>query len=295
MIMNRSAHPTARRSQLAQKLLVFCFSLSVIACVVLAQQAAGKRPLNHSDYDAWRVIQQQQLTSDGKFLAYVLNPQDADGEVVVRNLASSTEWRHPRGHRPDTPAASTPDDQGRGGGARGGGSGAGASGLAFTSDGRFCIFQVFPTKAENEAARKENRRPAEMPQNAMGIMDLSTGKVERIERVRRFTMPEENGNFVAYLLEPKPEPGNAQARGQDAAGAANPQSAGGARQSGAAGSGGRQGGARGAAGNRGGAARTEYGVDLVVRNLTDNNERTIPDVVDFSFSKDARNLTYTVS
>jgi dipeptidyl aminopeptidase/acylaminoacyl peptidase len=100
---------------------------------------------------------------------------------------------------------------------------------------------------------------------------------------------------LAYLLEPKPESANAQGRGQDAAGAANPRSAGGARQSGAAGSGGRQGGARGAAGNRGGATRTEYGADLVVRNLTDKNERTMPDVVDFSFSRDARNLTYTVS
>ena len=293
--MTRFAHPPAFRSQPARKLLVLCLAFSLISLTVIAQQTTAKRPLNHGDYDSWRVIQQQQLTPDGKFLAYVLNPQDADGEVVVRNLASGTEWRHPRGHRPDTPAAATPDDQGRGGGARGGGPGGGASGLAFTSDGRFCVFQIFPTKAENETARKENRRPADMPQNAMGIMDLTTGKVERVERVRRFQIAEEGGDFVAYLLEPKPDAGNAQGRGQEAAGAANPPAGGGARQGGATGGGGRQGGTRGAAGGRGAGARTEYGVDMVVRNLIDKNERTIPDVADFTLSKDGESLTYAVS
>ncbi len=288
------------RSQLARRLLVVFFALSLIPFTVPAQQRGAKRPLNHTDYDGWRSIQTQQLTRDGKILAYGLNPQDADGEVVVRNLASGVEYRHTRGHRPEAPPATPADDQGRGAGARGGGpgGGTGGSGLAVTTDGRYCIFQIFPTKAETETARKENRRPADMPQNAMGIMDLTNGKVERIERVRRFQVPEEGAGFVAYLLEPKPEEQPAQGARGEAAGGANPSVAGGARQAAAGGGAGRGGtGSRqgGAAGRGRTGGRTEYGVDLVVRKLADNSQRTVPNVLDFVFSKDGASLTYTVS
>ena len=317
--MTRSTRPHASRTLWTRTLLVFLSAVWLLTLSALAQPAA-KRPLAHTDYDTWRAIQLQQVSRDGKLLAYALNPQDADGEVVARVLASGTEWRYPRGHRPDAPpavasgdaqateaadgdlpAADCVEDQGRGG--RGGGPGAagagtGASGLAFTADSRFLAFQVFPTKAEADAARKENRRPADMPQNAMGLMDLSTGKVERIERVRRFQVPEQGAGFMAYLLEPKPEAPADQAGRGEAAGAANPP--GGAAQGAAAG-GGRQG-ARGGTGRQGGSgaarrtpARPEYGTDLVVRNLADKTEKTIPDVLDFSFSKDGKFLTYTVS
>jgi dipeptidyl aminopeptidase/acylaminoacyl peptidase len=293
---------------------VFLSALSLLTLSLLAQPAP-KRPLAHTDYDTWRAIQLQQLSRDGKFLAYALNPQDADGELVARVLASNVEWRYPRGHRPDAPPAVASDDgqpddeqpivedQGRGGGRGGAGTGAalGASGLAFTPDSRFLAFQVFPTKAETEAARKENRRAADMPQNAMGIMDLAAGKVERVERVRRFQVPEQGVAVVAYLIEPKPEAAidPAASRGEGA-GAANPPAGGGAQA--AAAGGGRQGG-RGGAGRQGGSgtaarrtpARPEYGTDLVVRNLADKTEKTIADVLDFSFSKDGKFLTYTVS
>src|SRR5438105_4708556 len=44
-----------------------------------AQQPAGKRSLTHADADAWRSIQGQQLSHDGKYLAYFLAPQQGDG------------------------------------------------------------------------------------------------------------------------------------------------------------------------------------------------------------------------
>ncbi|MBP1596269.1 MAG: peptidase prolyl oligopeptidase active site domain protein [Acidobacteria bacterium] len=291
--MIRIARTRSSRPQLMRKLLVAAFALSLVTFAVMAQQAGAKRPLNHTDYDTWRTIQQQQLSSDAKLLTYALNAQDADGEVVLRVLATGTEWRYNRGHRAETAPATEPDDQGRGAGGRGGGAGGGASSsLAFTPDLRFLVFQVFPTRAENEAARKENRRAADMPRNAMAVMETSTGKVERVERVRRFLVPEEGSSYIAYMPEPKPEAQAGSGRGQDAAAEANPPAGAGGRQGTGGRAGGRQGGA--AAGGRGG-ARTEYGNDLIVRNLADKADRVIPDVLDFSFSRDGKYLTYTVS
>src|SRR5262245_60764696 len=66
-------------------------------------RAAAKRPLTHQDYDGWRSIQGQTISRDGKFIAYAMIPQDGDGEIVVRNLATGVEWSHGRGWRPPTP------------------------------------------------------------------------------------------------------------------------------------------------------------------------------------------------
>ena len=82
------------------------FSLSgkTVAFLILLfaplASAQTKRPLTHQDYDGWRNIQNQTLSNDGKFLAYGLFPQEGDGEVVVRNLQTGTEWRQPAGARP---------------------------------------------------------------------------------------------------------------------------------------------------------------------------------------------------
>jgi dipeptidyl aminopeptidase/acylaminoacyl peptidase len=288
-VRRHSTRPRGSRAWLALASMLLLSTLCALA------QQAPKRPIAHTDYDTWRAVQLQQLSRDGKVLAYALNPEDGDGDVVARILATGTEYRCPRGHRPETPPQTPADgeeqDQGRGGGRGGLGAAGGASGLALTSDARFLVFQIFPTKAEGEAAREENRRPAGLPQNAMGIMDLASGKVDRVERVRRFIVPEQNAGYIAYLLEAKPEDQPAQGgRAQEAAAATGGEpaaAAGGGRQVGRGGAG------RGAAGRR--ASRPEYGTDLVVHNLVDRTERVIPDVLDCVFSKDGKTVTYTVS
>src|SRR5262245_28624979 len=126
----------------------FAAMLAWIAVVVVpaAAQQAGKRPLTHNDYDSWRTIQAQQLSRDGKFLAYALIAQDGDGEVVVRNLATGNEWRVGRGARPVAPppgeAGEPPAAPPAGGGRGGRGGGNSPTGPTFTADGRFVIFQI---------------------------------------------------------------------------------------------------------------------------------------------------------
>src|SRR5215216_497573 len=185
-----------------QRSVALLCTFALFASMALAQQAApAKRALTHQDYDSWRSVAAQQISRNGKFVAYAYMPQDGDGEIVVRNLATGVEWKAPRGYRPPVPP---PDDPGTNI----------AEFLAeqarllrpvFTADSRFLIFGTEPTKAEVNKAKKEKKKPEDMPRNGLSIMDLSNGTVTRVERVKTFRVPEDGFGFFAYQLEPKPE------------------------------------------------------------------------------------------
>src|SRR2546423_4321520 len=164
------------------------------------QPATPKRPITHKDYDTWHSIQSPQISRDGKFVAYAYMAQDADSEIVVRSVAAGTEWRAARGYRlpPPPPDDSIPNfgeliaAQAR------------LARPAFTADSRFVIFSIEPAKAELNKAKKDKKKPDDMPKNALGTMDVSNGQVAKIDRVKSFQTPEEGGGFIAYLMEAKP-------------------------------------------------------------------------------------------
>jgi dipeptidyl aminopeptidase/acylaminoacyl peptidase len=252
--------------------------------MLVAQQATApaKRPLTHQDYDSWRSILAQQVSRDGKFVAYAYVPQDGDGEIVVRNIATGVDWKAPRGYRPPLPP---PDDPG--------------INLAeyqaeqarlvrpvFTADSRFLIFSIEPTKAEMTQAKKEKKKPEDMPKNGLGIMDLSNGTVIRVEKVKTFRVPEDSSGFIAYLLEaakpeekptPEPSPSVESVSPEPTptpAPAVSPTPRPSSPRSG---------------------KKKEYGTELVLRNTGTAAERKFSDVLDFTISKDAKTLVFATS
>lgn len=259
-----------------QKLIALCVLALLASSSAPAQQTATKRPLTHNDYDNWRAIQGQSLSRDGKFVAYALVPQDGDGEVVARNLATGVERRHSRGAGPANSPQRSPEAEPTSGPPPLGPAPFGPAPFAgrpvFTADSRFLVFQIQPSKAETEKARKEKKKPEEMPKNAMAIMDLSTGEVTRVERVKSFQVPEEGAGFIAYLLEPKAEEKKADDKKDEKKPDPLPAPRG-----------------------RRDTKKKEYGTDLVLRNLTDKSERTFADVLEYSLSKDAKNLVFAAS
>ena len=258
-------------------------TLALFATMLSAQQTApAKRPLTHQDYDSWRSITASQVSRDGKFVAYAYMPQDGDGEIVVRNIATGADWRAPRGYRPPVPP---PDDPGTNF-AEFQAEQARLVRPVFTADSRFVVFTTEPTKAEVNKAKKEKKKPEDMPKNGLSVMDLSNGTVTRIERVKTFRVPEDAGGFFAYLMEaakqeekpaasPSPNP---QPNPQPSPAAESTPTPATTR----------------AASDRSG-KKKEYGTELVLRNTATGNERKFSDVLDFTISKDAKTLVFTKS
>jgi len=166
-----------------KKLFVACV-IALFVAPVGAQQSTAKKRISHDVYDGWKSIQGTKLSHDGVWVAYALTPQDGDGELVVRNLKTSAEYRAPRGRNP-----------------------------VITSDSRFVVFEKTPLKADVDKARKAKRRPEEMPKAGVGVVDLSNGEVTTLaEHVKSYRLPEDPIRIVVYLAAPEPAP---RARGQE--------------------------------------------------------------------------------
>jgi dipeptidyl aminopeptidase/acylaminoacyl peptidase len=247
-----------------------------------------KRPLRHQDYDSWRSIQAPQISRDGKFVAYAFMAQDADSEIVVRNVATGAEWRAPRGYHPPVPP---PDDPGANIGefqatqAR-------LTRPVFTADNRFVVFSAEPTKAEVAKAKKEKKKPEDMPKNALAIIDLSSGQVTRIEKVKSFQVPEDGSGFIAYLLEPKASSPTVREGAKEAQANAPTEAS---ANTAPATSSSPQSPAPQSTRPSTRAPKKEYGTDLVLRNTTNGTERTFNDVLDYTLSKDAKTIVFAVS
>jgi dienelactone hydrolase len=141
----------------------------------------------HSDYDPWRSIQGQKLSPDGKYLAYLLVPQEGDSEVVIRNLGTGEERRHTRGTY-----SSYESSSGR----------TSAGSAFFTADSRFLVFRIPPQTTELDRAKKEKRKSDDMPKDYLAVIELATGGLQTIDKARSFQVPPEGSDFIACLVEP---------------------------------------------------------------------------------------------
>jgi dipeptidyl aminopeptidase/acylaminoacyl peptidase len=218
----------------------------------------AQRPLTLDDANSWNTILSQQLSPDGKWLAYALLPQEGDGSIVVRNLATGQEQRYPAGQRP-LPGPKDPDRESP--------PPPPSNRLVFTADSHTLLAQTFPPKAEIDAARKAKKKPEDSPRNGLLVIDLASGKSTAIARVKSFQAGDDGGVLVAWQLEPapaKPDKAKEEKKEEKPAAEAKP------------------------------AEKDPTPSDLVLRNLSTGADRTFPSVVDYTLSKDGRTLVYTV-
>ena len=220
---------------------------TIVSSTVIGLHAQSKRPLDHEVYDSWRSIQGSALSADGAWALFSLVPQEGDAELHVKSLGSDTAYQIPRGRQ-----------------------------AAFTRDGRFAVFLITPELAAVRDAQQEKKKPDAQPKDMLGILDLSTGDVTRVDRVQSFKLPEEAGDWVAYLLE-KP----AKAEDADAADETQEET-------------------RSESQAEGEDAETERepkqtGSTLVLRTLSTGDEQRYADVTEYAPAKDGRQLVFVAS
>ena len=149
-----SPSPAAlRRSALALALLAFplpAFAQSDTGAPAQQSASARKDPgalkiLDLADYGQWKRINSATISPDGRWMAYLLQPNDGDATMVVKQLDGDKVY---------STNAGTASTSGRGEG--GGFGGAAANGPDFSDDSRFVGYYVNPPAA---AGRARGGRP----------------------------------------------------------------------------------------------------------------------------------------
>ena len=197
---------------------------------------AQKRPLDHSAYEEWKAISDERLAADGRWVAYALTVEWGDAELVVRSTTGATEHRVSRGRSP-----------------------------RFAADGRYVVFTIKPAFALERQARREKKPSDQLPTDSLGILDLASGDVARVARIRSFQVPD-TGPWIAWHLERAPADSAAPDSTPPADSAAPKLK-----------------------------KESEAGTTLVVRHLGNGAEERIDDVTGYTFAENGGRLAVTRS
>jgi dienelactone hydrolase len=162
---------------------IFLFlSLLLLLHAAFGQQPPhDKKPLDPSAYDGWQAINEKILSPDGKYLVYIVTPQEGDSRLFIRATTGSYAKEIPRGASP-----------------------------SITADSRFAVFHIKPLFKDTREARIRKKTPDQSPKDTLAWIELGTDSLTKIPRVRSYKIPEQSSDMLAYLLDkplpPTPKP-----------------------------------------------------------------------------------------
>ena len=159
------------------KTTFFYTCLLLIAGLALPAAAqTEKEPLNHSVYDDWKSLSGQQISNDGQYVSYEINPQKGDGWLYIKNLETNELDSMERG-----------------------------TDAVFAPHTNYLAYRVTPPEEAVRQAKVDEKDEEKFPNDHLEIRLLPEGDIIRIENIQSFHVPEEETSCMLYHLEKDPE------------------------------------------------------------------------------------------
>lgn len=143
--------------------------LASTALLVLGS-AAGKKTLSHEDFDRWELLTNYAVSDNGEWASFAVNPQEGDGRLTFYNTVNGKRIEIARGYKP-----------------------------SFSADGKWAFAQIKPFFSDTRQAKIDKKKGFDMPQDSLAIINLASGKVEKIGNVISYKTGKEGGEWVAWL------------------------------------------------------------------------------------------------
>jgi len=159
-----------------KKQLLFGTFLLIFILPVQAQKRAKtapspKKPLTEEAYDEWKSITYRQISPAGTKVAYSLNPENEDGELILLDVNTEAEKRVAR-----------------------------AESIMFTWDGAHQVFLIKPQKELIRNLQREKKNIEDFPKDSLGIYHWERGELEKIPDIQSYKLPEKAGGWLAYQV-----------------------------------------------------------------------------------------------
>ena len=138
--------------------------------------AQNKKPLDHSVYDGWKSLSEKLISNDGSYIVYSINPQEGDGNMIIRNIKTNYSLTVQRGY-----------------------------GAVISEDSKYLFFKIKPLFQDTRQAKIKKAKADDMPKDSLAIITLGQDSVVKISRVRSFKTADKGYGWIAFLME-KPLP-----------------------------------------------------------------------------------------
>ncbi len=160
-----------------KKTSILIITSLLFSAITLAQTSIEKRPIAQEDYPGWKVINSTQISNDGRWVCYEVNPQKGDGMLFVYDIESQRYDSIPRGYK-----------------------------AKFSGGSKFLVCKIKPEEDTVIKAKLAKKKKDELPKDSLGVYVMEKNHLTKIARVKSFKLGQEGKDWLAWLMEkPLPE------------------------------------------------------------------------------------------
>lgn len=153
-----------------KKTVAFFVSVAVLALPIQAQ----KKMLDHSVYDGWQSVSRANITPSGSVMAYEVNPQEGDGQLIIRVLSTGKVITVERG-----------------------------TNAVLSEDGKWAYCLVKPLFKQTYDAKKKGKKGKDLPKDSVAYINLTTGEIGKLPNAEGFKTGRKLMPYVAYQTDIK--------------------------------------------------------------------------------------------
>ena len=141
----------------------------LLAGLSVFAQKKSKKPLDQSVYDGWQSVANPLISNDGRWVLYVVKPQEGDADLVITDAKNKSPFHIPR-----------------------------ADTARMTADSKYAVFMIRPFFKDLRQAKIKKKKQNEFPKDTLGIAVMGSKTVDKIPAIRSFKIAEK-ASVIAYL------------------------------------------------------------------------------------------------
>jgi dipeptidyl aminopeptidase/acylaminoacyl peptidase len=154
-------------------------SINIFFCVVFLSglfsheiyAQSEQKTLSHDDYDGWNNLADWNISNDGSYVFYTINPQEGDGNLFLKTSKGELIQTVHRGQK-----------------------------AAFTYDSRFLIVTLKTSFEQDRLNKKNKKKPEDLPGDSLLIYSIYAEKMSEIADVNSYKIPKKWSGWLACQL-----------------------------------------------------------------------------------------------